>query len=113
MKKERIIRYLLGGFIASLYLFMACDEHYPSVITDQPGNPLKPEEVSEIKWKLLKEFTFAELKTAEEGMGLSSFSLIGENDHRRDKTKRGRWMSYTELVQAIGKNQAHKIFEQL
>ena len=77
MKKERIIRYLLGGFIASLYLFTACDEHYPSVITDQPGNPLKPEEVSEIKWKLLKEFTFAELKTAEEGMGLSSFSLIG------------------------------------
>ena len=77
MKKERIIRYLLGGFIASLYLFTACDEHYPSVITDQPGNPLKPEEVSEIKWKLLKEFTFAELKIAEEGMGLSSFSLIG------------------------------------
>lgn len=76
-EKERIIRYLLGGFIASLYLFTACDEHYPSVITDQPGNPLKPEEVSEIKWKLLKEFTFAELKTAEEGMGLSSFSLIG------------------------------------
>ena len=39
--------------------------------------------------------------------------ITDENDHRRDKTKRGRWMSYFELVQTIGKNQAHKIFEQL
>jgi len=39
--------------------------------------------------------------------------ITDENDHRRDKTKRGRWMGYAELVQAIGKNQAHKIFEQL
>ena len=39
--------------------------------------------------------------------------VTDENDHRRDKTKRGRWMSYAELVQTIGKNQAHKIFEQL
>ena len=39
--------------------------------------------------------------------------ITDENDHRCDKTKRGRWMSYSELVQAIGKNQAHKIFEKL
>ena len=36
-----------------------------------------------------------------------------EKDYRRDKTKRGRWMGYSELIQTIGKNQAHKIFEQL
>ena len=39
--------------------------------------------------------------------------ITDENDHRRDKTKRGRWMGYAELVQAIGKNQAHKIFDKL
>ena len=39
--------------------------------------------------------------------------ITDEKDYRRDKAKRGRWMSYAELVQAIGKNQAHKIFEQL
>ena len=39
--------------------------------------------------------------------------ITDEKDYRRDKAKRGRWMSYTELVQIIGKNQAHKIFEQL
>ena len=59
MKKERLIKYLLGWLIASLYLFTACDENNPSVITDRPDNPLKPEEVSGVKWKLLKEFTFA------------------------------------------------------
>ncbi|MDO4702579.1 S9 family peptidase [Tannerella sp.] len=76
MKKERLIKYLLGWFIASLYLFTACDENHPSLV-DRPDNPLKPEEVSGVKWKLLKEFTFAELKTAEKGLGLSAFSLIG------------------------------------
>ena len=39
--------------------------------------------------------------------------ITDEKDYRRDKAKHGRWMSYAELVQAIGKNQAHKIFEQL
>lgn len=39
--------------------------------------------------------------------------ITDEKDYRRDKAKRGRWMSYAELVQTIGKNQAHKIFEQL
>ncbi|TWP25612.1 hypothetical protein EUA60_04765 [TM7 phylum sp. oral taxon 346] len=39
--------------------------------------------------------------------------ITDENDHRRDKAKRGQWMGYSELVQTIGKNQAHKIFEQL
>lgn len=39
--------------------------------------------------------------------------ITDEKDYRRDKAKRGRWMSYAELVKAIGKNQAHKIFEQL
>ena len=39
--------------------------------------------------------------------------ITDEKDYRRDKSKRGRWMSYAELVQVIGKNQAHKIFEQL
>ena len=39
--------------------------------------------------------------------------ITDENDHRRDKTKRGRWMGYAELIQTIGKNQAHKIFEKL
>lgn len=39
--------------------------------------------------------------------------ITDEKDYRRDKTKRGRWMGYAELVQAIGNNQAHKIFEQL
>ena len=39
--------------------------------------------------------------------------IIDEKDYRRDKAKRGRWMGYTELIQTIGKNQAHKIFEQL
>ena len=39
--------------------------------------------------------------------------ITDEKDCCRDKAKRGRWMSYAELVQVIGKNQAHKIFEQL
>lgn len=39
--------------------------------------------------------------------------IIDEKDYRRDKAKRGRWMGYAELIQAIGKNQAHKIFDQL
>ena len=39
--------------------------------------------------------------------------ITDEKDYRRDKAKRGRWMSYAELAQVIGKNQAHKIFEQL
>ena len=39
--------------------------------------------------------------------------ITDEKDYRRDKAKRGRWMSYDELVQVIDKNQAHKIFEQL
>ena len=39
--------------------------------------------------------------------------ITDEKDYRRDKAKCGRWMSYAELVQAIGKNQAHKILEQL
>ena len=39
--------------------------------------------------------------------------ITDENDHRRDKTKRGWWMGYAELIQTIGKNQAHKFFEQL
>lgn len=39
--------------------------------------------------------------------------ITDDKDYRRDKSKRGRWMSYAELVQTIGKNQAHKIFEQL
>ncbi|MFC2606236.1 MAG: hypothetical protein ACFNZR_03070 [Candidatus Nanosynbacter sp.] len=39
--------------------------------------------------------------------------ITDEKDYRRDKTKRGRWMGYSELVWAIGKNQAHKIFEQI
>lgn len=39
--------------------------------------------------------------------------ITDEKDYRRDKTKRGRWMGYAELIQTIGKNQAHKIFEQL
>ena len=39
--------------------------------------------------------------------------ITDENDHRRDKAKRGQWMGYAELIQAIGKNQAHKIFEKL
>lgn len=39
--------------------------------------------------------------------------ITDEKDYRRDKTKRGRWMDYAELIQTIGNNQAHKIFEQL
>lgn len=39
--------------------------------------------------------------------------ITDEKDYRRDKTKRGRWMGYAELIQTIGKNQAHKIFEKL
>ena len=39
--------------------------------------------------------------------------ITDEKDYRRDKAKRGRWMGYAELIQTIGKNQAHKIFEQL
>ena len=39
--------------------------------------------------------------------------ITDEKDYRRDKAKRGRWMSYAELVRVIDKNQAHKIFEQL
>lgn len=39
--------------------------------------------------------------------------ITDEKDYRRDKAKRGRWMGYAELIQTIGKNQAHKIFEKL
>lgn len=39
--------------------------------------------------------------------------ITDEKDYSRDKTKRGWWMGYAELIQTIGKNQAHKIFENL
>lgn len=39
--------------------------------------------------------------------------ITDEKDYCCDKTKRGRWVGYAELIQTIGKNQANKIFEKL
>lgn len=37
--------------------------------------------------------------------------ITDEQDHRRDKSRQGKWMTYPELVKLMGSNQAHKIID--
>lgn len=39
--------------------------------------------------------------------------ITDENDHRRDKSTKGRWFKYSELKEAVGKNMTNKIFSSL
>ncbi len=75
MNKYVTIQFLYAWIVVSLFTFVACNEVDTPVITN-PDKPIVVKDELKTEWTLLKEFTFAELKSAGKESGLSWINLL-------------------------------------